>query len=159
MKSGVVLFSILILVPLLVVNPARAQGQGVKKLQQGGVPAGGGQGGGPQRGMAGGNAMPGGGQLAQMMLANFDQNGDAALNLFELQMALDALLQRLNAHRVPGPGDVAMGGGQGQQMMRRVQHGQGDGRAGAGPHGGGQGRSGKAGGARGGGGGKGGGGR
>ena len=92
------------------------------------------------------------------MLANFDQNGDAALNLVELQAALGVLFQHLQGNRQDG--EVGQGAGQGNGLMNQARRGEGHDQFVGHPEGGGPGRGGRGpanrGGGSGGGGGKGG---
>ncbi len=92
--------------------------------------------GGPQ---AGGAPMA---QVAQMLIAQCDQNGDGALNAAELQVALNALMQRMQAQMQQRQGmGQAMGFGMGMGMAQ----GQGQGQGMRGQFGAGQGQPGQAG--------------
>ena len=124
------------------------QKRGNKQMQQGGAAAGAMQGGMQQGPVGFGNVGQQAGQLAQLMLANFDQDRDAALNAAELQVALATLMQRMQANRPPGAGNAAAMLGQGQGMMHQFRHRQGNAQFGAGAQGGGSGRGGKSGGAK-----------
>ncbi len=99
-------------VPLLT-----AIGRGAPPPRNGGRGGGGGRGG--QGGGRGGAAQAGNGQggngqgpaqLAAMLIQQFDQDGDRALNQRELAMALMAMQQRMNAAGGQGAGGQRAGG-------------------------------------------------
>ncbi len=120
-------------VPLLT-----AIGRGAPPPRNGGRGGGGGRGG--QGGGRGGAAQAGNGQggngqgpaqLAAMLIQQFDQDGDRALNQRELAMALMAMQQRMNAAGGQGAGGQRAGGqgfgpqGQGGLQGRRGPQGAG----------------------------------
>ena len=57
-----------------------------------------------------GNGFGGAAQMAQMMIAQFDQDGDGALNPAELEVAMTAFMQRMQMRMQQRPGiEQAMG--------------------------------------------------
>lgn len=143
---------------LLAVQSAEAQGQRGPKMQRNGGAAKAGQNAVANAGQNGFQACPGGqglpGQgadtIAQMMITNFDQNGDSQLNLVELQFAVAALMQEFNAQRLAGGGNMAMGLGQAQGMQNQMHQRHGGRQVAARGGDAGQGRGGPSGGKRGG---------
>jgi hypothetical protein len=104
---------------LLTAAPANADGQRKGKRQlkaEGGEPAANVNDGKKMRnfgGKMGQAAVGNGAQLAQMMIAQFDQNGDSALDAAELSVAMTAFMQTMQAQMQQRFG---MAAGSGQPM-------------------------------------------